>query len=266
MTHQLGSVALLIACSVAAVAGADRLTDRDVKALVSRIEDGRNKFDDALDDKLKSMVIRGPSREVKVAQYLDDFQASIDRLEERLKPDYAGSTEAAAVLREASVIDGVLRRQPAGTRGVSEWNRLAADLRVLAAAYGASFPVPEGATPRRLGDRELAEMAEQLADMADRLKNALDDDLKNDTTVDATTRQSIVDDASQLERDAKALRERVNDGDPSSAEAERLLVRSARIRSVINDRRLSAAKAAWSPIAPKVADIAAAYGMEWLDR
>src|SRR4029453_15110999 len=135
---------LLAMCSVPLLA-ADRLTDRDVKALVDRIEKGRDKFDDALDDKLKHSIVRGPNGEVNVDAFLNDFQKNIDRLEERLKPDYAASAEAGTLLRQATVIDAFFRQQPSGTRGESEWNRLATDMKALAKAYGAQFPLADKA-------------------------------------------------------------------------------------------------------------------------
>ena len=125
----------------APVLAADRLTDRDIKELVSRIDQGRDRFDDALDDRLKRSIIRGEGGEVNVGRFLDDFQENIDRLEERLKPEYAASTEAATLLRQASAIDRFFRQQPAGTKGESEWNRLATDLEALAGAYGTDFPL-----------------------------------------------------------------------------------------------------------------------------
>ena len=122
------------------MSGADRLTDKDVKALVARIEQGRDRFDDALDGKFKESIVRGASGEVKIADFLNDFQESIDRLEERLKPDYAANAEAAVVLRHATAIRRVFDQQPAGIRGESQWNRLETDLKALAAAYGGSWP------------------------------------------------------------------------------------------------------------------------------
>jgi hypothetical protein len=49
-----------MACS-SPVFAADRLTDRDLKALVARIEEGRDRFDNALDDQLRRSILRGPS-------------------------------------------------------------------------------------------------------------------------------------------------------------------------------------------------------------
>jgi hypothetical protein len=242
---------------------ADRLTDRDVKALVARIEDGRDRFDDALDGDLKDDIVRGPSGEVKVEHFLNDFQENIDRLEERLKPEYAASAEAATLLRQATLIDRFFRQQPTGTRGESEWNRLATDLKTLAAAYGTDFPLAEGAPVRRIGDRELAETAKGIADTANRLKKSLDNDLKKDTTVDRQAREAIVAEADQLSKEAKTLRDRVNDGDPSSAKARQVLNRAANVQSFIAGHRVPASAAAWSSVTERLQNVASAYGGSW---
>ena len=239
---------------------ADRLTDRDVKSLVASIEEGRDRFDDALDDRLKRSIVRGPGGEVNVRQFLDDFQETIDRLEERLKPEYAASAEAAALLRQASGIDRFFRDQPAGTKGESEWNRLATDLKALAAAYGADFPLTEGATVRRIGDRELAAIADDIARSAGELKRSLNDDLKKDTTVEKSDRDAIVHEADLLSKDAKTLRSRVKDGKPSSAEADRVLQRATKLRAFIDNHQVPASSKAWTDIAPRLQTLAGAYG------
>jgi hypothetical protein len=242
------------------VQAADRLTDRDVKALVARIEQGRDRFDDALDSKLKHSIVRGPSGEVKVDRFLNDFQESIDRLEERLKPEYAASAEAGALLRQASAIHNLFRSQPAGTRGESEWNRLETDLKALAVAYGASFPLEGTPTVRRIGDRELLGMIDGIARTADWLKKSLDDDLKNNAAIDKPARQAIVGEADQLSKDAKALRDRVKDGHPSSSEAERVLAHASKLQSFIETHQVPASSANWTNIATRLQGVATAYG------
>lgn len=256
----LGVLAL---CGSPALA-ADRLTDKDVKALVARIEQGRDRFDDALDDKVKHDVVRGPSGEVKVEHFLNDFQENIDRVEERLKPDYAASAEVATLLRQATIIDTAFRRQPGGIRGESEWNRLATDLKTLAMAYGASFPLNENATVRRVGDRELTEAIEEVADTAGRLKKSLDNELKKDTAIDKQTREAVVAEADQLAKDAKALRNRVKDGQPSSAEADQLLVDAAKMRTVIDKHQAPASASIWTNANEPLQILANAYGGSWV--
>jgi hypothetical protein len=47
-------------------------------------------------------------------------------------------------------------------------NRLTTDLKVLARAYGTDFPVPQSASVRRMGDREVADGVDEIARAADR--------------------------------------------------------------------------------------------------
>ncbi|HKE87940.1 MAG TPA: hypothetical protein VKB50_29495 [Vicinamibacterales bacterium] len=245
------------------VFAADRLTDRDVKALVERIDEGRKRFEDALDDKLKDDIVRTPTGEVDVKRYLDDFEENIERLKARLKPDYAASAEAAAVLRQGSAIEAFFRAQPPGTRGESEWNRLATDLQALARAYGAEFPLGEHTAVRRIGDRELAGAVDSVAQTADRLKGSLDSDLKKGAPADQPTREAAVRDADQLSKDARALRDRVKDGKPSSAEADRLLAQASKMHAFIGSHQLPMSAGLWSEVPMRLQSIATAYGTSW---
>jgi hypothetical protein len=253
---------LMAICSVPILA-ADRLTDRDVKALVDRIEKGRDKFDDALDDKLKHSIVRGPNGEVNVDAFLNDFQKNIDRLEERLKPDYAASAEAGTLLRQATVIDAFFRQQPPGTRGESEWNRLATDMKALAKAYGADFPLPDKAPIRRIGDRELASAIDNVAHTAEQLKKSLDNDLKKDAAMDKEARRSVVNDADQLAKDAKTLRDRVKKGEPSSAEADRFLADAGKLQSFIASHQVPSSASAWTNTGESIQTVSSAYGSSW---
>lgn len=249
---------------VSVLHAADRLTDKDVKLLVERIDDGRSRFKDALDDKIKKEILRGPSGEVDVDKFLDDFKDNIERLRDRIKPEYAASAEAQAVLHQASQINNFFGQQPAGTKGESEWNRMAGDLKTLAMAYGASFPLPENAPVRRLGDREVAGALENLSKAAGSMKKTLDDELKKDATVDKSTRESMLSTVDDLSKDARALRGRVNDGKPSSAEAEALLGRAAAFDSALGARHVSAARSMWTgSLAKQLETVATAYRLTW---
>jgi len=241
---------------------ADRLTDRDVKQLVSRIEQGRDRFDDALDDKVKHSVVR-EGGEVDVDKFLDDFQESIDRLEERLKPDYAASAEAGALLRQATAIDRFFHQQPAGAKGESEWNRLASDLKVLANAYGADFPLADNAMVRRIGDGEVVAAVEEVARSGERLKKSLESDLRANTAVDQPTREGIVDEADALSKDAKTLRSRLKDGKPSSAEADQLIARAGKLQKFIEGHQVPASASAWPALSTSLQSVAGAYRVTW---
>ena len=52
----------------------ERLPDKDVKALIDQVDEGRDKFEGNLDGKFKGSTLRGPNGEVKVAGALQDYQ------------------------------------------------------------------------------------------------------------------------------------------------------------------------------------------------
>jgi hypothetical protein len=252
-----------LALPAPAALAADRMTDRDVKTLVERINSEREQFEDALDNKLKSEILRTASGEVNVNKFLDDLEANIGRLKDRLQPDYSASAEATTVLRQGTDIDRYFRKQPPATRGESEWNRLAADLKTLAVAYGATFPLPENASVRRMGDREVAAGAEALAKSADRLKLSLDTELKKDAAVNQQAREAIVKDADQLKKDAEVLSARLKDGQASSSESAKVLAQAAKIQSSLGGKKAPDSLKVWSEMTPQLQTLAGVYGTVW---
>ena len=141
--------AVIIAALIAMPAvSADRLPPNDVKALLERIDNERDRFEDQLDGKIKNSIIRGAG-EVHVGRFLDDLQENVDRLKERFNEEYAASAEATTVLRQGTDIQRFMSKQPPDLDGASEWIRLASSLGELAKVYATTFPLPEGQQARR---------------------------------------------------------------------------------------------------------------------
>jgi hypothetical protein len=243
-------------------ASADRLNDKDIKQLLERIDNERDRFEDQLDAKLKRSIIRGPGGEVNVERYLDDLQDNVDKLKERFKPEYAASAEVTTVLRQASDIQRYMSTLPPNFDGASEWTRLAASLGDLAANYGTTLPMAEGQQARRLNDREVEKAADDLAKGADTYRKELDSALKKDKTVDAAARAAAVSEAAGLKDDAKRVASLVGDGRPASGEAQALLQRAARVRAASGGRTLSpAAQTAWGSVENGLDKVAQAFGL-----
>jgi hypothetical protein len=92
----VGALALAALATVPAAA-ADRLTDKDVKALIERADHDRDRFEDQLDGRLKRSIVRSSGGEVNVEKYLDDLQENVKKLKERYSPqDAAGEKVAQA--------------------------------------------------------------------------------------------------------------------------------------------------------------------------
>ena len=73
---------LLLACALSlwcmpavAQSAPERVSDKDVKALIDQVDEGRDKFEGNLDGKFKGSTLRGPAGETKVAGARQDYQA-----------------------------------------------------------------------------------------------------------------------------------------------------------------------------------------------
>jgi len=244
------------------IAAAERLNDKDVKQLIERIDNERDRFEDQLDGKLKRSIVRGPRGEVNVEQYLDDLQENVDKLKERFSPQYAASAEATTVLRQGSDIQRYMASLPPSFDGASEWNRLASSLGALADAYGTVFPIGEGQQARRFNDSEVKKAASDLAKTADQFKKNLDSSLKQDKTVDKATREAAVKGADSFKQDAQKLASTIGDGKPASGEAAALLQHAGAMRTAAAGRTLSpAAQTAWGEVEGNLAKIAQAFSL-----
>jgi hypothetical protein len=254
--------ALIATLVVAPRVAAERPSDKDVKQLIERIDNDRDRFEDQLDGKLKRSILRGPGGEVNVERYLDDLQDNVDKMKERFTTQYAASAEVTTVLRQGSDIQRFMANQPSNLDGASEWNRLAGSLGDLAKAYGVGFPLADGQQARRMNDGEVRKAADELAKRADVFKKELDSSLKKDKTIDKATREASVKEADELKRDAQKLGSTVGDGRPASGEAQALLQRATAMRTAASGRALSpAAQTAWGSIEDSLDKVGQAFNL-----
>ena len=79
----------------------------------------------------------------------------------------------ATVLKQAAAIDRFMRGTSNVFSGRSEWDAEAVSLKHLGEAYGATFPLPEGATVRRMNDKEVKAAADAIATAADHFEDEL---------------------------------------------------------------------------------------------
>jgi hypothetical protein len=98
-------------------------------------------------------------------------------------------------------------------------------------------------------------------DAAERLDDSFDDELRKIPGVPAPAREGIVGEVKQLARDADALRGRVNDGQPSTAEAERMLQRAGKINGFLRANPAPLSNTAFAAILPRLQTVATAYQM-----
>jgi hypothetical protein len=251
-------VSALSLWSMPAVAqsGPERPSDKDVKALIDQVDEGRDKFEGNLDGKFKGSTLRGPAGETKVAGALQDYQDSTKKLKERFTAKYSASAEVATVLKQSTQIDTFMQGEPTSMKGRSEWDRQSANLKKLAAVYGTTFPLPDGATVRRMNDDEAAEAAGELASAADEVKHDVDKAMAPPSPEGGSAKKDL----DVLIKHAKAVKSRVGDGKPATAEVRQLVEQAAKLQTQFTAKPLPT-MSNWQAVQAALTKLQQAFGL-----
>jgi hypothetical protein len=214
--YRIGGI--VAAVIVAAVAGSaqtgERLSDKEVKAIIDEVDNGRDKFEGNLDGGFKGSTLRGPKGETRVSGALQDYQDSTQKLKQRFTSDYSASAEVGTVLKESTQVDAFMKSPSSPTKGRNEWDRQSATLKRLAAAYNTTFPLPDGGVVRRLNDKEAADAAGAVAAQGEQIKRAAD----ADKTLAKPDKQALKTEVDAVIKQAKTLQSGLNDGKPATGD------------------------------------------------
>jgi hypothetical protein len=253
-TMLLATVLSLASMPAFAQARLERPSDREVKALIDQVDEGRDKFEGNLDGGFKGTTIKGPNGETKVQGALQDYQDNTKKLKERFTAEYSAAAEVATILKQSMAIAAFLEGQPTTMKGRSEWDRQVAILKRLAEAYGTTFPFPAGATPARINDKETAAAAEATADAAKAFKN----DIDKDATLAKPDKDATKKDVDALIKLADTVKSRTNDGKPATAEVRHLVEQAARLETFA---AAHPAITTWPPVRESLGKLQKAFGL-----
>ena len=257
--------ALVIALALVlprASAGAERLTDEQVKKLIEDIDQGYDSWRHGLEkENLDDAVITTADRTIKVKAFLKDFEGDIDVVKARFKPSHAASIEVLSLLRRGSDVE--LRNRRQGLTPSSEWSALGAKLSALAAAYAVGWPIESmNVQAVRLNDGELASRVQQMEKSAKQLQGQADKAARADKSIDKATRESLKSSIQQLERTARDVRSRIEGDRPTSIEAGKLLAQCSGVKGTLDRLSLtSAGGAAWPAIDAGAEAVARAFAL-----
>ena len=234
----------------------ERLSDKDVKTLIDQVDEGRDKFEGNLDGKFKGSTLRGPSGEVKVSGALQDYQDNTQKLKDRFTPDYSASAEVMTVLKQSTAIDAFMQGASSAMKGRSEWDRQTTYLKQLAASYGTTFPLPEGAAVRRMNDKETAGTAEAIASAAGRFKS----DLDKATTLAKPDKDAAKKDADLLIKQANAVKSRTSDGKLATGEMRQLADQVAKLQTFVDGHPIPT-MTNWQAVQSSLGKLQQAFGL-----
>ena len=253
----LASALALWSVPAFAQAPPERLSDKEVKALIDQVDEGRDKFEGNLDGTFKGSTLRTANGETKVAGALQDYQDSTKKLQQRFSPDYAAGPEVATVLKQSTSIDTFMKSQSATMKGRPEWDRQALNLKRLAEAYGTTFPLPEGGTARRMNDKEPLAAVAGIAAAGDRFKS----DLDKSKTLPKADKDAAKKDVETLIKQANTVKDRINDSKPATSDVRLLVEQAAKLQTFVGAHAGAVPVTNWNTVQTSLGTLQQAFGL-----
>jgi hypothetical protein len=116
-----------------------RMNDRQLDALIRRIENGTDRFRTDMGNALDRSTYNGTRAEDNINQFVRDFATATDQLRSRFSSRTSASADVENVLRQATYIDDFMRRNTLSMRAENDWTTLRGDLNQLATAYSVAW-------------------------------------------------------------------------------------------------------------------------------
>jgi hypothetical protein len=161
----------------------------------------------------------------------------------------------ATVLRQASNIAMFMQGVSSATKGHQEWDAHVASLKYLAEAYGATFPLPAGATLRRTNDKEAAAAADAVSEAAHHFK----DDVDRHPSLPQSFKDAGKNEVDLLIKQADVVKDHVNDSKPATADARQLAQQAARVQAFVDTHKVSTAN--WDHVRTSLGTVRKAFDL-----
>lgn len=261
----LAVVSLLGLATSARAQSPYRLSEREVKNLLERIEQNADRFRSSLADALDRSRLDDSRSEDNINQFIKDFEAATDQLEARFNDSQSASGLVEDVLKRAVVIDNFMMRHRIMSRAQDDWLQLRGNLDELSQAYNVQWNWTGVLTSAyRVNDKQVENLLERMEKNAERFRRSLDSALDR-SRLDDTNRE---DDINQFVKDFGVATDRLEDrfGKKQSAagDVEEVLNRAMQIENFMRRHRLtSRAQEDWNVLRSNLDELALAYNVSW---
>src|SRR5215212_6014065 len=116
-----------------------RISDRQLDAIIRRVENGADRFRTDMGNALDRSRYDGTRAEDNINQFIRDFETATDTLRSRFDAKTSVASDVENVLRQATYIDDFMNRQTLSARAENDWVTLKGDLNQLASAYSVAW-------------------------------------------------------------------------------------------------------------------------------
>jgi hypothetical protein len=242
-----------------------RMTERELRSLLSRIDKGAETFRHSLDKSLDKSSFDGTRAEDDINRFIKDFVEATDTLKSRFNDKQSASSSVEEVLRRAASIDNFMLRHRLTPRAQSDWRSLRDSLDELSRAYNVSWNWT-GITnrPYRISDEQLETLLARIESSADRFRKSLNEALDKTEFNKTSAEDDINDFVKEFEHATDHLKKRFGSKESAAADVEEVLRRAARIDVFMRQHKLTLrAQDDWAELRGGLDQLAQAYSVSW---
>jgi hypothetical protein len=242
-----------------------RHTEKEVKRMLERIEKDAERFRNSLARALDVSSFDDSKAEDDINQYIKEFEAATDRLEDRFDNDRSAASDVENVLERAARIDRFMIAHRLSPSAQEHWAMLRVGLDELARAYNVSWSwAGVSDRPRRLTDDQMKGLLARIEASADRFRKSLADALDKTDFDDTNAEDDINRYVREFESATDRMKGRFDDDEAATGAVREVLTRAARIDVFINQHRLTdRAREDWMSLRRDLDELAVSYGVSW---
>ena len=141
-TRRLVIVALAIIGLTLGASAQNRLSDKDIEALMTNLRNDTKSFRPQFNSAIHKSIIRKTSREKDAKTLILNFENQTKGLSESFKKTKKG-TELPTVISTSDQIDKLINELKLDTGITSRWQKIRAELSQLSTAFGVSPPATQ---------------------------------------------------------------------------------------------------------------------------
>jgi hypothetical protein len=155
------------------------IADREVTAILQRLEQSSNRFRGSLNSALVQAHIElRPQNNINSLE--PAFERAMDQLRDRFARRIASAADVQHLLQQASLVNGFMTRNRLNKQVQSDWSAVRLDLNALASAYGTSWqwirqtlPPVNSSRLSRLSNTELDQLITRIETGGDKFRTSL---------------------------------------------------------------------------------------------
>jgi hypothetical protein len=253
-----------------------RVTDRQVQALLTRIEQGTDTYKRSMETALDRSRLDGSDTEDMLMSYITEFENATDSLKQRFDSRQSVGNDVQEVLSRAAFINAFMQRNRLNAVSQRSWTSVRTDLNTLATYYRLSWnwntEVPSTISsttrsttrPYRVSDSNVQTLLTRIETNTDSFKRAIDRSLDRSRVNNTNSEDSINNFISEFENATDRLKQKFNARQSVGSDVEDVLMRANSIEGILKDYRLSNnVQRLWSDVKNDLNMLAGYYSVSW---